>query len=141
MDLPRTCLVFGGLASLLIAGLHLVLALRPQGYRYFGAEELTQLHEQGSPFTVLVTIGLALMFAAWGAYALSGVGVLGRLPLLRVALIVIAAIYILRSLMLPSELVGVFTSGQSFRFVVFSVGSLLAGLLYLVGTLAQPGVH
>jgi hypothetical protein len=141
MNLAKTCLLFGGLASLLITGLHLALALRPQWYRSFGAEELAQLHEQGSPFTVLVTFGLTLMFAAWGAYALSGAGVLGRLPLLRIMLIVISAIYILRSLMLPSELVKAITSSQSFRFVLFSAGSLVAGLLYLVGTLAQPGVN
>ena len=141
MNLAKTCLLFGGLASLLITGLHLALALRPQWYRCFGAEELAQLHKQGSPFTVLVTVGLTLMFAAWGAYALSGAGVLGRLPLLRIMLIVIGAIYILRSLMLPSELVKAIISGQSFRFVLFSASSLVAGLLYLVGTLAQPGVN
>ena len=141
MNLAKTCLLLGGLASLLITGLHLALALRPQWYRYFGAEELAELHEQGSPFTVLVTVGLALMFAAWGAYALSGAGVLGGLPLLRTALIAIATIYMLRSLMLPSELVRVITSGQSFRFVLFSTGSLVAGLLYLTGTLAQPGMN
>ena len=140
MNPSGTCLVLGGIASWLIAGLHLVLVLRPQWYRYFGAEELVKLHEQGSRFTVLVTLGLALMFAAWGAYALSGAGLLGRLPLLRVALIVIAAIYILRSLMLPSELIKALVDGQSFRFVLFSAGSLVAGLLYLVGTIAQPGV-
>lgn len=96
-----------------------------------------QLHEQGSPFTVLVTLGLALMFAAWVAYALSGAGVIRPLPLLQAVLIVIGVIYILRSFMLPSELVAVLKSEQSFRFVAFSTGSLAAGLLYLVGTLAR----
>jgi hypothetical protein len=116
---------------------HVTLAIRPQAYRYCDAAELAQLHEQGSPFTVLVTIGLALMFAAWGAYTLSGAGVIRQLPLMRTVLIAIGAIYILRSFMLPSELVKVLTSGYPFRFVVFSTGSLAIGLLYLVGTLAR----
>jgi len=57
------------MASFLIALLHLALVFKPQWYRYFGADELVQMHEKGSLFTVLVTLGLALMFAAWGAYA------------------------------------------------------------------------
>jgi hypothetical protein len=137
MNISEFCLLLGGVASLLIMLLHLALALRPQWYRYFRAGELAQLHEQGSPFTVLVTLGLALMFAAWTAYALSGAGLIGQLPLLRAALIVVGVIYILRSLMLPSELFKVLLSRYPFRFVVFSTGSLAAGLLYLIGTLAR----
>ena len=77
------------------------------------------------------------MFAVWGAYGLSGAGVIGQLPLLRVALITIGIIYVLRSLMLPSELVQVLTSGYPFRFIVFSTGSLAMGALCLVGTWTQ----
>ena len=133
----RDLLILGGIASFLIAGLHLALALKPQWYRFFGADELAQLHEQGARWVVLVTFGLALMFAAWGTYALSGAGVIQPLPLLRVSLITIGVIYVLRSLMLPSELVQVFVSGAPFHFVIFSLGSLAAGLMYLVGTLVR----
>ena len=131
------CLVLGGVASFFNTFLHIVLAIRPQLYRHCGADELAQLHEQGSPFTVLVTVALALMFAVWGTYALSGAGVIGQLPLLRAILIIIGVIYVLRSLILPSELVQVLTSGYPFRFVIFSTGSLVMGLLHLVGTLAR----
>lgn len=137
MNMSKPCLVLGGVASILIALLHLALVFRPQWYRFFGADELVQLHEQGSPFTVRVTVGLALMFAAWGAYALSGAGVVRQLPLLRTMLITIGAIYLLRGLLLPSELLKVLLKGYSIRFAVFSTGSLAAGLLYLVGTLAR----
>jgi hypothetical protein len=74
-----------------------------------------KIHEQGSRFTVLVTLGLALMFALWGAYALSGAGLIRQLPLLRIALLAIGVIYILRSLMLPSELFKVLLRGYPFR--------------------------
>ena len=83
MALVRSCLLLGGVASLLIVLLHLALVLRPRWYRHFDAGELAQLYEQGSRFTVLVTLGLALMFGLWSAYALSGAGVIGQLPLLR----------------------------------------------------------
>lgn len=131
------CLLLGGVTSLLIAVLHVALAIKPQWYRHCGADELARLHEQGSPFTVLVTLGLALMFAAWGAYALSGAGVIRPLPLLRFSLITIGVVYVLRSLMLPSELFKVLLRGYPFRFVVFSTGSLAIGLLHLFGTLAR----
>ena len=139
MDISRYCLTLGSIASFLITLLHLALVFKPQWYRYFGADELVQMHEKGSPFTVLVTLGLALMFALWGAYALSGAGVIRRLPLLRISLIAIGAIYSLRGLMLPSEIVKVLQSDHPFRFVVFSTGSLAIGLLYLVGTLVRQG--
>ncbi|MEJ2737411.1 MAG: hypothetical protein P8189_28290 [Anaerolineae bacterium] len=137
MTLSSFCLLLGGVASLLIVLLHLALALRPRWYRHFGADELAQMHEQGSRFTVFATLGLALIFAVWGIYALSGAGVIGQLPLLRALLITIGVIYVLRSLMLPSELFNVLLRGYPFRFVVFSTGSLAAGLLHLIGTLAR----
>jgi hypothetical protein len=77
------------------------------------------------------------MFAVWGIYALSGASALGQLPLLRAVLIAIGVIYVLRSLMLPSELFKVLLRGYPLRFVVFSIGSLTAGLLHLIGTLAR----
>jgi putative oxidoreductase len=137
MILSNSCLLLGGVASLLIVLLHLALALRPQWYRHFGADELAQMHEQGSRFTVLVTLGLAWIFAVWGIYALSGAGMIEQLPLLRSVLIAIGVIYVLRSLMLPSELFKVLLRGYPLRFVVFSTGSLAAGLLHLIGTLAR----
>jgi hypothetical protein len=137
MNLSSYCLILGGAASFFNALLHVALAIRPQLYRYCGADELAQMHEQGSPFTLLVTLSLAVMFAAWGTYALSGAGVIGRLPLLRAVPVTVGVIYVLRSLMLPSELVKVLTSGYPFRFIVFSTGSLVMGTLHLVGLWAR----
>jgi putative oxidoreductase len=137
MNPSSSCLVLGGVASLLIVLLHLALAVRPQWYRHFGADELAQMHEQGSRFTVPVTLGLALIFAVWGIYALSGAGMIEQLPLLRAVLIAIGVLYVLRSLMLPSELFKVLLRGYPMRFVVFSTSSLAVGLLHLIGTLAR----
>jgi hypothetical protein len=139
MNPPNYHLILGGAASLLIALLHIVLAIRPQIWSYFGADELAQMHQNGSPFTVFVSIGLALMFAAWGVYALSGAGLIKPLPLLKAILITIGIIYILRGLMLPSEIIEVLRAGHSFRFVIMSTGCLAIGILHLVGSTARLG--
>jgi hypothetical protein len=131
-------LVAGGVISALISILHLVLALKPALYRYISAgqeSELARMAEQGSIPTTIVTVALALIFAIWAAYAFSGGGLLGPLPVLRVALIAIAAIYILRALALFAEINMVLNQGYPFQFAVFSTISLVAGLLYLVGIL------
>ena len=117
--------------------LHVFLVFRPQAYHYFGAGELTELAEKGSPFTTLVTAGLVLMFAIWGVYALSGADVVKPLPLLRAVLIAIGVIYVLRGLFLPFELVQVIRGDQSLRFIVFSAISLAVGVLYLIGWWAR----
>ena len=48
----------------------------------------------------------------------------------------ISGMYILRGLMLPSDLVKFVQRTRPFRFVLLSIGSLATGLLYLSGTLA-----
>jgi len=137
---PKHYLIAGGVISALISILHVVLALRPELYRYIGPGQesaLAQMAEQGSSITTIATVALALIFAIWAIYAFSGAGLIGPLPLLRTALIAIGVIYILRALFLPSEINMVLTQGYPFRFVVFSTISLVAGLLYLIGVWKQ----
>jgi hypothetical protein len=134
-SLPSS-LILGSIASFLIMLLHIVLAVRLQFYRYFNAAELAEMHEEGSPFTVLVTLGLAVMFTIWGVYGLSGAGVIGQLPVLHALVIAIGVVYILRGLMPPSEIFKVLQRGYPARFVVLSVGSFAFGLLYLFRALA-----
>jgi hypothetical protein len=50
MNTSGYCLVLGGVASFLIAALHLALAIRPQWYRHFGADEFVQMPERRSRF-------------------------------------------------------------------------------------------
>jgi hypothetical protein len=130
------CLIAGGVISALIAILHMILALKPALYRYIRAGQesvLGEMAEQGSGLTITLTVALALIFAVWAVYAFSGAGLIGRLPLLHVALILIGVIYILRALALISEIKMVMNEGYPFQFVVFSTISLVAGLVYLIG--------
>ena len=138
MDNGRALLVVGGIVSGLIALLHVVLAIRPGLFRYIGpggGSALTEKAIQGSSGIVVATIALALMFAVWALYGLSGAGIIGKLPLLRTALIGISVIYLLRAMFIVPETRMVLSEGYSPRFLVFSGIALVAGLLYLVGTL------
>jgi hypothetical protein len=138
MPNTRYLLIAGGVITALISLLHVLLAVKPELYRYFGpgqASALAQRAVEGSRGTTIATVVLVVVFALWAAYAFSGAGLIGALPLLRTALIGIGVIYILRSLFVLSEMKMVLTQGYPFRFVVFSTISLIAGLLYLIGTL------
>lgn len=129
-------LIAGGVISTLISILHVVLAIEPQLYAFVGPGQqspLAQMAVQGSSSTTIATVALALVFSIWAIYAFSGARLIGRLPLLRAALIAIGVIYILRSLFLPTEVNMVLNQGYPFRFAVFSTISLAAGLLYLIG--------
>src|SRR5574341_804465 len=140
MARPQVFLIAGGIVSALISLLHVILAVQPVLYRYISAgqeSELARMAEQGSTPTTIATAVLAVMFAIWAAYAFSGAGLIVRLPLLRVALIAICAIFMLRALFIPTEIGMVVNEGYPIRFVVFSAISLAAGLLYLVGILTR----
>jgi len=140
MSKPKYYLIAGGVISTLISLLHVILALKPGLYQYIApgqASALTQMATQGSGPIIIATVALALIFAIWAIYGFSGAGLVGPLPLLRKALIMIGVIYLLRALFLVSEIQMVLTQGYPFRFVVFSTISLVAGLLYLIGILKQ----
>lgn len=66
-------------------------------YRFFGAgEQMARLAAAGSWRPTLITSGIVLVLAIWSLYAFSGVGLIPRLPFVRLALCVITGIYLLR---------------------------------------------
>ena len=95
-------LAIGGGLSLAAALAHLACIVGgPDWYRFFGAgERLAQGVERGALMPHVITLGIAAMLAIWAAFAFSGAGLIARLPLLKVALIVIAAVYLLRGVVL-----------------------------------------
>lgn len=68
-------------------------------YRFLGAgEEMAVLAEQGSLVPSVITLCIALLLFLFSAYALSGAGVIAKLPLLRSVLVFITSIYLIRGL-------------------------------------------
>ena len=92
--------------------------------------------ESGSAFPAMMTLVLVAIFTIWGLYAFSGAGVIRRLPLLRIALLLIGAIYTLRGVAVFQQIFQTLTSSEQVepRKIVFSLVSLIIGLAYLIGT-------
>jgi hypothetical protein len=128
-------LVLGGALSVLAALLHLaVIAGGPDWYRFVGAgEQMARMAERGELTPHLITVGIALILAVWAAYAFAGAGLMRRLPLMRTALIVIAAVYLLRGLVLIPALLQL--PGMSDAFTLWtSLIVLVYGIAYAIGT-------
>ena len=95
-------LTIGAALSFAAALMHVcVIAGGPDWYRFFGApESYAQAAARGSAMPAIVTTGIASVLAIWAALALSGAGLIARLPLLRFALIAITSVYLLRGLLI-----------------------------------------
>lgn len=95
-------LLAGGIASLAAALLHVACILGgPRWYLALGAgESLAAAAARGEWWPPLATLTIASVLALWGAYALSGAGMLGRLPMGRPALVGIAGVYLARGAVL-----------------------------------------
>jgi hypothetical protein len=114
------CIVFGG-----------------DWYRFFGAgEPMARMAEQGLWYPIIVTSGIVLILFTWSLYALSGAGVIKRLPLSRLALITITAIFLLRGVSFVG-LMPVFPENSLTFWLVSSAICLLIGGLFAVGTYQQ----
>jgi hypothetical protein len=135
-------LLAGGTLSAAAALLHLaVIAGGPDWYRFFGAgEAMARAAERGSPVPAIWRVGIAALLGAWAAYAFAGAGLIPRLPLMRLALVLISAAYLIRGLLLVPALIawgrGKETLGEhTVAFMVWSSLVVLAfGAAYAVGT-------
>ena len=129
-------LLTGAALSAIAALLHLgCILFGPSWYRFFGAgERMAQLSAAGHITPTLITTGIATILAVWSLYALSGAGLIPRLPLLRAGLSIITGIYLLRG-MAGFVLAAVAPGERSFAFWCWSsLICLVIGVLYLVGT-------
>ncbi len=130
-------LTIGGGLSLALSILHIgMIFIGAPAYRYFDAGDwMVRQAEKGSLIPALLTLLVALVFAAFGAYAFSGSGLIQTLPLIRPSLIVIGSIYCLRGLLVILELRSYFKapSESSPQLIAFSFTSLSIGIVYLMG--------
>lgn len=142
MDANRGAwLTLGAGLSFGVALLHVaIIVIGAPGYLYFGAVDLARLAAHGSFLPALLTLGLAAIFAGFGFYALSGAGLVRRLPLLTLGLIFVGSLYTLRGLVLVLDLLRLARGADyPLRQTLFSATSLAIGLVYLVGTARRWG--
>jgi hypothetical protein len=94
-------LVFGGALTGAASLLHVAIIFGgPDWYRFFGAgTDMARLAARGSTYPAVFTAGIAVVLGIWTLYALSGAGLIRRLPLQRLVLMLIAAIYLSRGIL------------------------------------------
>lgn len=127
-------LIIGAALSGTAALLHLAcIALGAPWYRLMGAgERMAQMAIAGHWYPTVVTLVIAVMLGVWALYALSGAGVITRLPLLRVALCAITAAYLLRAVgFVP--LMRYFPDNSMTFWLVSSGICLMIGLVHALG--------
>lgn len=131
-------LIVSGILSAVAALLHLgCIYFGAPWYRAFGAgEQMARLAEQGSSHPTIITLGITTVLAIWSIYAFSAAGVIVKLPLVRVALVVITSIYLLRGI------VGLFLIvnpiGRTPEFWLWSsIICLVIGVVHLLGVKKQ----
>ena len=91
-------LLFAAVADALAALLHVgCIVFGAPWYRFFGAgERMVQLALEGNPYPARVSAAVVVVLLIWTAYALSGAGAIPRLPLLKLGLCTISAVFLLR---------------------------------------------
>lgn len=129
-------LVLGGGLSFAAALFQAVIGFSPSWSLYFGAPEALVMNTH---LLIFVSLFIAGILALFGLYAISGSGHIRRFPWLKQMLAVISCIYILRGLLLIPELLVVMgvvhiSTPVAPRFILFSIGILLAGLINFAGT-------
>jgi putative oxidoreductase len=94
-------LLFAALLTGVVAVLHVAIIFGgAEWYRFFGAgERMARLAARGSFYPALVTAVIAIGLGVWTLYALSGAHVIGTLPLTRVVLGLIAAVFLARGVL------------------------------------------
>ena len=126
--------------SFIAALLHVTIVFGgPDWYRFFGAgETMARLAESGSIQPTVITFSIAVILSVWGLYALYGAGVVFKMPLLKLALCLITAVFLLRGvagLILPFVTNHPTIAQNSVTFwLVSSVICCVFGAFYFLGT-------
>lgn len=122
--------VLNGLAALLHLG---CIVFGASWYRFFGAgERMAQMALAQHWYPTVITLFIASVLSIWCLYALSGAGVIAKLPLLRLALCFITGIYLLRGLAFPFLMP--YFPGNGLPFWLWSSAiCLTVGFIHFVG--------
>ena len=127
-------LLAAGIGSLLAAFLHLACIIGgPKWYLALGAgQKMARMAERGHWYPTVVTIAITAVLIVWALYAWSAAGMIQRLPLLRLGMCAITAVYLLRAFaFLPLQ--AVFPDNSTVFWIVSSCVCLVLGLLHAIG--------
>lgn len=134
-------LVSAGYLSFFAALLHVSCIFGgPDWYRFFGAgEHMAQMAANGDLYPTIATVMIASILTVWGLYALSGAGLIFKLPFIKTCLVAITAIYLVRGI--AGLIVPLFTTSpvihqNSMTFwMLSSIVCCIYGIFYLLGTM------
>ncbi|QUM91013.1 hypothetical protein HWV03_20575 [Moritella sp. 36] len=102
--MQRSCIMrslkLAGIFTLIASFLHIAIIFGgADWYRFFGAgEEMAVMSEQGSIYPTIITSIIALLLAISSIYAISGAGIIKKMPFLKTALFLIAFAFLARGL-------------------------------------------
>ncbi|WP_440225285.1 hypothetical protein ACQQ2N_08525 [Dokdonella sp. MW10] len=132
--LHRSLLFWAGLCSALASALHIACIVGgPAWYRALGAGEgMARMAANGDAYPAIVTSFVALVLAAWAAFAWSGAGLIRRLPLLRTALVAITMVYLLRGIAFVPLKARIPDNSEAF-WLWSSAICFVIGMLHLAG--------
>jgi putative oxidoreductase len=135
MKTNNTLLLFAGVFSFCAAVFQLVISCVPRWSAFFGAGETLV---SNPPLLLAAGLGVTILLALWGFYGFSGAGLIRRLPLLRLGIMLIGAVYIFRGLpvifLLLARIKILLPIGDmEIQNLLVTLGSLTAGLFYWVG--------
>ena len=127
-------LIFGAMLSAVAALLHLAcIYFGAPLFRFLGTEAMAKMYESGNTtHPIIACVILATILFSWSAYALSGAGVIRKLPLLRFALIGITSVYLIRSLAFPF-LTSYFPENSMLFWYLSSAIVFAFGLIHFMG--------
>ncbi|MDC2889721.1 hypothetical protein [Psychrosphaera algicola] len=131
--------IYGAVLTFLGCILHIAIIIGgPEWYLASGAgENMAKLAETGSIYPAFIGVILVCIFFGWSLYALSGAGVIRRLPFLKECLILISALCMVRGLygfFVPFLFDSPYVASLGVWFWVYSSTIwLVIGLFYAAG--------
>jgi hypothetical protein len=129
-------LIVAGSLSAAAAVAHLAcIVVGAPAYRFMGAgEKMARAVEARKLRPTLVTLAIASVLFVWAAYAFAGAGIIGRLPLAKLVLPAICAVYLGRALAFPLLRPAFPENSQTFWLVSSGI-CLGIGLVHVYGTM------
>ncbi len=127
-------LVLGAALSAVAATLHFAcLVWGAPLFRFLGAgEPIAQMAEKGHWYASFIAFAIGALLTVWAIYAMSGAGMLMRLPYARLVLSSITGSYLLRAMAFPL-LKPAFPENSNTFWLVTSGICLVIGLVHLIG--------